>query len=103
MKITLESMKKSEQEMEGALLAIGSADIYSGSLAYDFLDLVDSSRLAIGNKKSYMEAVKTAQKSFKNVKDLNTATAAAFSDRGHGGRDGNGSKGGNGKGGKTGN
>jgi hypothetical protein len=99
MRITLASMKESEEEIEGVLLVLGSADIFQGSLANDFIDLVEASRITIGGKKTYPEAVKMAQKSFKNVKDL-AAMAIASYDRGHGGRDGGGNKGGNGKGGK---
>jgi hypothetical protein len=99
MRITLASMTESEEEIEGLLLVLGSAGIYQDSLANDFIDLVEASRVAIGGKKTYREVVKRAQKSFKNVKDL-AAMAIASYDRGHGGRGGGGNTGGNGNGGK---
>jgi hypothetical protein len=82
MRITLASMAESEEEIEGLLLVLSSADIYQGSLANDFIDLIEASRVTIGGKKTYPEAVKMAQKSFKNVKDL-AAMAITSYDRGH--------------------
>ena len=84
MKITLRSMKTDGEKLTGKRYVPGAADIYPDQPARDFIGHVESTRLAIGAKKTYEEAVRLAHKSLKILKDL-TPPATSSAERGHGG------------------
>ena len=101
-------MSGAEENLKGKVAAIQVADLYPGSSAYEYLDMVENARLAqFGQPTSYKDAVKAASKQFKLFRD-STADhydRGSSSSLGHrdefggsrSGKGGKGTKGGSGK------